>query len=224
MKNKIGQYGLNTFYSIVSIVTFYYMCCLVLPLIHVNNDYLKKNKGIAIYITNNAGKSNIIIPVKNKLANWEENFNAKDFDSIQPKQIWLCFGFDEEDAYMQNDSSFLSYLFLLPQYCGFGQSIIHVNYINDSSLNKSKTLKIYLGTEQYLKLCNFIKESFETNQSDSLKPIVKLAHFKNEVIFEAKQEFSFIYTSNTWTNNALISFGYKTGIWTALESGIREQF
>ncbi len=224
MKNKIGQYGLNTVYSIISITTFYYMCCLVLPLIHVNNDYLKKNKGIAIYITNNAGKSNIIIPVKNKLANWEENFNAKDFDSIQPKQIWLCFGFDEEDAYMQNDSSFLSYLFLLPQYCGFGQSIIHVNYINDSSLNKSKTLKIYLGTEQYLKLCNFIKESFETNQSDSLKPIVKLAHFKNEVIFEAKQEFSFIYTSNTWTNNALKSFGYKTGIWTALESGIREQF
>jgi hypothetical protein len=83
-------------------------------------------------------------------------------------------------------------------------------------------LKIYLGTEQYLKLCNFIKESFETNQSDSLKPIVKLAHFKNEVIFEAKQEFSFIYTSNTWTNSALKSFGYKTGIWTALEIGIRE--
>ena len=224
MKNKIGQYGLNTIYSIISIATFYYMCCLVLPLIHVNNDYLKKNKGIAIYITNNEGKCNIIIPVKNKLTNWEDQFNSIKFDSIQPNQKWLCFGFDEEDAYLENDSSYLSYLFLFPEYCGFGQSIIHVNHINDSLLNKSKTLKIYLGTEQYLQLCNFIKESFETNESDSLKPIVKLAHFNNEVIFEAKQEFSFIYTSNTWTNNALKSFGYKTGIWTALESGIREQF
>lgn len=222
MKNKIGQYGLNTFYSIVSIVTFYYMCCLVLPLIHVNNDYLKKNKGTAIYITNIAGKSNIIVPLKNKITNWEEHFSLIKFDSIQPNQKWLCFGFDEEDAYLENDSSFLSYLFLLPQYCGFGQSIIHVNYLNDSAINKRKSLKIFLGTEQYLKLCNFIIESFETNQSDSLKPIVKLAHFKNEVIFEAKHEFSFIYTSNTWTNSALKSFGYKTGIWTALEIGIRE--
>ena len=128
MKNKIGQYGLNTFYSIVSIVTFYYMCCLVLPLIHVNNDYLKKNKGTAIYITNIAGKSNIIVPLKNKITNWEEHFSLIKFDSIQPNQKWLCFGFDEEDAYLENDSSFLSYLFLLPQYCGFGQSIIHVNY------------------------------------------------------------------------------------------------
>lgn len=222
MKNKIGQYGLNTFYSIVSIVTFYYMCCLVLPLIHVNNDYLKKNKGTAIYITNIAGKSNIIVPLKNKITNWEEHFSLIKFDSIQPNQKWLCLGFDEEDAYLENDSSFLSYLFLLPQYCGFGQSIIHVNYLNDSAINKRKSLKIFIGTEQYLKLCNFIIESFETNQSDSLKPIVKLAHFKNEVIFEAKQEFSFIYTSNTWTNSALKSFGYKTGIWTALEIGIRE--
>lgn len=224
MKNKIGQYGLNTFYSIISIATFYYMCCLVLPLIRVNNDYLKKNKGTAIYITNIAGKSNIIVPVKNKITNWEEQFSAIIFDSIQPNQKWLCFGFDEEDAYFKNDSNYLSYLFLLPQYCGFGQSIIHVNYLNDSALNKKNSLKIYLGTEQYLKLCNYIKESFETNQSDSSKQIVIRAHFKNEVIFEAKQEFSFIYTSNTWTNNALKSFGYKTGIWTALESGIREQY
>jgi len=222
MKKKIGQYGLNSFYSIVSIVTFYYMCCLVLPLIHVNNDYLKKNKGTAIYITNISGKSNIILPVKNKITNWEEHFSLIKFDSIQPNQKWLCLGFDEEDAYLENDSSYLSYLFILPQYCGFGQSIIHLNYLNDSAINKRKSLKIYLGTEQYLKLCNFIKESFETNQSDSLKPIVKLTHFKNEVIFEAKQEFSFIYTSNTWTNSALKSFGYKTGIWTALEIGIRE--
>jgi uncharacterized protein (TIGR02117 family) len=222
MKNKIGQYGLNTFYSLISIATFYYMCCLVLPLIHVNNDYLKKNKGTAIYVTNIAGKSNIIMPVKNKLFNWEEHFNTLKFDSIQPNQKWLSFGFDEEDAYIDNDLSYISYLLLLPQYCGFGQPIIHVNYLNDSAINKRKSLKIYLGTEQYLKLCNFIKESFECNESDSLKPIVKLAHFKNEVIFEAKQEFSFIYTSNTWTNSALKSFGYKTGIWTALEVGVKE--
>lgn len=224
MKKKIGQYGLNTFYSLISIATFYYMCCLVLPLIHVNNDYLKKNKGTAIYITNIAGKNNIIVPIKNKLFNWEEHFNSIKFDSIQPKQKWLCFGFDEEDAYLQNDSSYLSYLLLMPQYCGFGQSIIHINDLNDSALNKKNSLKIYLGTEQYLKLCNYIKESFETNKTDSLKPVIKLANYKNEMIFEAKQEFSFIYTSNTWTNSALKSFGYKTGIWTALESGIREQY
>ena len=142
MKNKVGQYGLNTFYSIISIVTFYYMCCLVLPLIHVNNDYLKKNKGIAIYINNNAGKSNIIIPVKNKLTNWEEHFNSINFDSTQSNQKWLSFGFDEEVVHLQNDSSYLSYFFFFPKYCGFGQSIIHVNYINDSALNKKKMLKI----------------------------------------------------------------------------------
>lgn len=224
MKNKIVQYSLKTFYSILSIATFYYMCCLVLPLIYVNNDYLKKNKGIAIYISNNDGKSNIIIPVKNNITNWKDHFNSINFDSNQPNQKWICFGFDEEDTYLQNETSYLNSLLLLPQYCGFGQSIIHGNYINDSALNKKKALKIYLGTDQYFQLCKFIKESFETNQTDSLKPIVKLAHFKNEVIFEAKQEFSFIYTSNTWTNNALKSFGYKTGIWTALESGIREQY
>jgi hypothetical protein len=224
MKNKIVQYSLKTFYSILSIATFYYMCCLVLPLIYVNNDYLKKNKGIAIYISNNDGKSNIIIPVKNNITNWKNHFNLINFDSIQPNQKWICFGFDEEDTYLQNETSYLSSLLLLPQYCGFGQSIIHLKYINDSALNKKKSLKIYLGSEQYFQLCNFIKESFEKNSSNSLKILTSRVHNKNEIIFEAKQEFSFIFTSNTWTNNALKSFGYKTGIWTALESGIREQY
>ena len=38
--NKIGQYGLKTCYSILAEASFYFLCCLVLPLVHVNGDYL----------------------------------------------------------------------------------------------------------------------------------------------------------------------------------------
>jgi hypothetical protein len=201
MKNKIGQYGLNTCYSILSVATFYYMCCLVLPLIHVNNEYLYKNKGVLIFVAGDGLHSEIIVPVQNEVTNWQTSFN-------KTNRRW-------DD---------MNYLSAFAQLCGFGKSIIHVSYENEYPFNRNFIRKIHIGTEQYARLTDFIKGSFVQNNGELLTPLSVSGNYKKEVIYEAQKEFSFFHTCNTWTNNALKSIGFKTGRWTALEGGIREQF
>ncbi|MCF8429103.1 MAG: DUF2459 domain-containing protein [Bacteroidia bacterium] len=225
MKNKIVQYSLNTCYSILSIATFYYMCCLVLPLIHVNGDYLYKNKGVLIFVAGDGLHSEIIIPAKNEITNWESYFNVNDYDSSANSKKWICLGFSEENFYKTNRRwDDMNYLSAFTQLCGFGKSIIHVSYENEYPFNKNFIRKIYIGTEQYANLCEYIKSSFVQNNGENILPLAKSNGLNKDVIYEAQKEFSFLYTCNTWTNSALKSIGFKTGRWTALESGIREQF
>jgi uncharacterized protein (TIGR02117 family) len=225
MKNKIGQYGLNTCYSILSVATFYYMCCLVLPLIHVNNEYLYKNKGVLIFVAGDGLHSEIIVPVQNEVTNWETSFNKSDFDSSSKHKQWICIGFSEENFYKTNRRwDDMNYLSAFAQLCGFGKSIIHVSYENEYPFNRNFIRKIHIGTEQYARLTDFIKGSFVQNNGELLTPLSVSGNYKKEVIYEAQKEFSFFHTCNTWTNNALKSIGFKTGRWTALEGGIREQF
>ncbi len=225
MLKKIGQYGLKTCYSILSIASLYYLCCLVLPLIHVNGDYLYKTKGILVYVAGDGLHSEIIIPVKNEIMDWETTFNKGDFDTAANGKQWLCVGFSEANFYKTNRRwDDMNYFSAFIQLCGFGNSIMHVSYENEYPFNRNFIRKIYIGEEQYAKLCEFVKGSFAQNNGEMLTPFIKTNNFKKEVLYEAHKEFSFFHTCNTWTNNALKSVSFKTGRWTALEGGIREQF
>lgn len=225
MLKKIGRYGLKICYSLLSIASFYYLCCLLLPLFHVNGDYLYKKNGILIYVAGDGLHSELIIPLKNEVNNWESTFNKADLDYGTNEKAWLSVGFSEENFYKLNrrwdDMNYFSALF---QLCGFGKSIMHVGFENEYPFDRKFIRKIYVGPEQYSRLCEFIKNSFEQNNGQILKSLSVSNSYKKEVIYEAQKEFSFFYTCNTWTNNALKSIGFKTGRWTALEGGIREQF
>jgi uncharacterized protein (TIGR02117 family) len=225
LPQKIGSYGLKLCYSLLSIATFYYLCCLVLPLITVNGDYLYKKKGILIFIAGDGLHSEIIVPVKNETNNWETTFQVSDFNKNNEGKEWLSIGFSEKTFYKTNRRwDDMNYPMAFAKLCGFGQSIIHVNYEKEYPFDKKFIRKIYVGPEQYSHLCDFIKSSFEQSNGQLLNKLEVTNTFKNEVIYEAQKEYSFFHTCNTWTNNALKSIGFKTGRWTALEGGIREQF
>jgi uncharacterized protein (TIGR02117 family) len=225
MLNKISKYSLKTCYSLLSIASFYYLCCLVLPLYHVNSEYLYKNKGILVFVTGDGLHSEIIVPLKNEIIDWETTFNKQDFDSSSKNKQWICIGFSEENFYKTNRRwDNMNYFSAFAHLCGFGKSIIHVSYENEYPFSKNFIRKVYIGEEQYARLSDYIKGSFVQNNGTLLTPMAKSNTFKKEVIYEAQKEFSFFHTCNTWTNNALKSIGFKTGRWTALEGGIREQF
>ncbi|MES2726582.1 MAG: DUF2459 domain-containing protein [Bacteroidota bacterium] len=221
MLQKIGKYGLKLCYGILSIASFYYLCCLVLPLVEVNGDYLVKNKGLLVFVAGDGMHSEVIVPVKNEQINWETFINRADFNATD--QEWLSFGFAENKFYQQNKRwDNMNYLTGFSSLCGFGQSVMHVSYEGQYPFNRKFIRKIYLSPEQYLQLCSFIKNSFAQNNGQMLTPFNTTK--QGEVTYEAQREFSFFHTCNTWTNNALKVIGYRTGKWTALEGGIREQF
>lgn len=223
--HKIGQYGLKLCYSLLSIASFYYLCCLLLPLFHVNGDYLYKKKGVLIYVAGDGLHSEIIVPVKNEINNWETTFNVNDFNGDHNGKEYLSIGFSEKNFYKTNRRwDDMNYFYAFTQLCGFGQSIVHVNYETVYPFDKKFIRKIYVGPEQYSRLCEFIKNSFNQSNGDLLVKLESTNSYKKEVIYEAQKEYSFFHTCNTWTNNALKSIGFKTGRWTALEGGIREQF
>ncbi len=224
MLQKIGKYGLKLCYGILSMASFYYLCCLVLPLITVNADYLVKNKGILVYIAGDGMHSEVIVPVKEEPVNWETVVNRADFKTATTEE-WICFGFAEKNFYQQNKRwDNMNYLTSFKSLCGFGQGVMHVSFEKEYPFNRKFIRKVFLSSEQYIQLSNHIKNSFAQSNGQMLSPIAPSNSKEGEMLYEADREFSFFHTCNTWTNNALKVIGYRTGKWTALEGGIREQF
>jgi uncharacterized protein (TIGR02117 family) len=203
--NKIGQYGLKTCYSILAVASFYYLCCLVLPLVHVNADYLYKNKGVLVYVAGDGLHSEIIVPVKNEVADWETVFNKADFDGAAEGKQWLCIGFTEKNFYRTNRRwDDMNYLSAFGQLCGFGESVMHVSYESEYPFDRKFIRKVYIGEEQYAKLCEFIKGSFTQNNDEALAPIIKTNNFNDSYTMQNNNNANNISTSNISQNQLLL--------------------
>jgi hypothetical protein len=111
---------------------------------HVNGDYLYKKKGVLIFIAGDGLHSEIIVPVKNETNNWETTFQASDFNNDNEGKEWLSIGFSEKTFYKTNRRwDDMNYPMAFAKLCGFGQSIIHVNYEKEYPFDKKFIRKIY---------------------------------------------------------------------------------
>lgn len=222
---KILQYILKTLYGLVAIGLFYYMCCLVLPLVTINSDYLIKNTGIMVYVGGDGYHSELILPLKNEYMDWEGIINKNDFDSAGADRQWISFGFGEQDFHEQNRSwEHMNYLTAFKSLCALGKPVMYVALEQDYPFKRKFCRRVYLTRNQYQKLVAYIQNSFSQNNGTQCAPIESSGTRPSERLYESNQEFSFFKTCNTWTNNGLKAVGYKTGVWTALEGGIRDQF
>lgn len=212
--------GLLIFFTIS---LFYYLLCLILPLITVNNDALIKRNGIIIFIAGDDMHTEIIMPIKNEVNNWDDFFDAKLFNR-KSSESWISVGFAEKNFYTDNHSwGDMNYFTGFKAMVNLGSPIMHVAYESEYPFNRNFCRRIYLSKAQYQSICRFVKESFET-ESGKIIPLNESSYKPDERIFEASRSFHLFNTCNTWTNELLKLIHFRTGVWTALPHGIKEQF
>ena len=104
-----------------------------------------------------------------------------------------------------------------------GTSAMHATYLHSLAPGPD-TVPLYLSKAEYARLIAYIKASFRYDAAGHTQHIKGHSYGSNDAFYEAKRVYSFIYTCNTWTNDALKACGQRACLWTPSDTGILYQY
>ncbi|WMX15733.1 DUF2459 domain-containing protein [Aureispira sp. CCB-E] len=92
--------------------------------------------------------------------------------------------------------------------------LTHYKYLN------SKWKSIELCDEQLAAMKKFVYESFKYDKKGTIQILEGTGYRDNDFFYEAKGNYTCLYTCNIWVNQALKKAAVKTAIWSPFDRGI----
>lgn len=180
----------------------------------------KKETGgkIVVYLISNEIHTDLVLPVKNEIYDWETFWNPADFK--QRPGEWVEIGWGDKDFYREVPtwnqfqlSVALNALFLP------GDSAIHVNYVEGSPEFYPAKARLEISPETYRKLVDVIRNQFVRKQG---KPQVLSVGGYSEAdnFYKAHGTFSIFRTCNVWTSDILAEVGLRHPLWSPTKYGL----
>lgn len=205
-------------------ISIYFIAAFFLSRIQIKNEQAS-DADIPAYILSNGIHTDIVVPVKNDVLNWNQIIDPEHTLSKDSTLNFLAFGWGNKEFYLETPTwNDLKASTAFKAAFGLSSSAIHVTYYNQLKESK-RCKKIMLNKEQYSKLTKYILHSFLLNENLHTTNIsTNLIYGDNNAFYEAVGSYSLFKTCNTWTNDALKSCGQKACIWTPFESGILNQY
>jgi uncharacterized protein (TIGR02117 family) len=201
-------------------VIAYAISALLLAMIPVNTGFKPTpNDSISIFLSSNGIHTDIVLPLENALWDWTDYIDTSltEYDCADTR--YVAFGWGDSALYT-TVPKFEDLKFSTAFQAAFGSksSIMHTEFYTYWS--ESCETRICLDTFQYLQLATFIHNSFRMNPDGRYQYIQVPSHNGHDIFFRSKWHYGFLYTSNTWINDCLKSFGGKAALWTPLAQGI----
>lgn len=171
-----------------------------------------------IYLLSNEIHTDIAIPVRNEVFDWETFIDPKDFK--QRPSEWIEIGWGDRQFYFEmptwdkfNLKLGLDAL-LLPD-----PAIIHVNYLDSHPKNYPSARRIQISYATYKKLVETMRERFQLkNQKPILIP--NKGYTETDNFYESYGSFSLLRTCNVWTAQILGEVGLKRPLWSPTKYGL----
>ena len=207
----------------ISSILIYLACAFIFSRITIEGH--KEKKAIhTVYLMKSGIHMDFLLPISNKLKDWQEDFpisNTRSKDSTYKK---IAIGWGSKDFYMNTPTwdDLTLKIFLISNF-GLGSSAIHVKYYTDTLPKDSKILSLKLSDNQYKKLVKYIENSLKrsaTTKYSFILPKNPKVLSKNDAYYDAKQNYSLLFTCNSWINNGLKESGQKACLWTPNSQGI----
>lgn len=165
--------------------------------------------------------TDVVVPVKSTYIDWSEKFPFENTLSKREDYHYLSIGWGDKGFYL-NTPTWADLKFSTAFKAAFwlGDAAVHATYYDKIEVNDS--VKSFVMTErQYLNLIRFVDETMEKDAAGNYIFIPTNAQYDdNDAFYEAKGSYSFLFTCNTWTNNALKVSGQKAALWTPSDFGI----
>ena len=207
----------------ISSVLIYIACAFFFSRITVNKHY-EKNAIHTVYLMKSGIHIDFLLPICDEFKDWRKEFpiaNTRSKDSTYNK---IAIGWGSKDFYMNTPTwdDLTLKIFLISNF-GLGSSAIHVKYYTDTFPKDSKTVSLKLSDNQYKKLVKYIENSLKrsgTTKSSFILPKNPKVLAKNDAYYDAKQNYSLLFTCNSWINNGLKASGQKACLWTPYSQGI----
>lgn len=221
---KILRIILKTIGVIIGLLIIYVIAGLTLYRIPVNKnvDYKSPND-VTIYLLSNGIHTDVVVPVKNEIMDWNQFIKPQHTDAKDSTYPFVGIGWGDKGFYLQTPEwKDLKASVALKAAFHLSTAAIHATFHRsvDTTLEKSAVLNI--SKKNYTDLVEFIKNNFLLDSAGSSIhiPSVNDGYGDNDAFYEAKGSYSFFYTCNTWTNNALKAAHQKAALWTLLDKGI----
>lgn len=221
----ILMYLLKVVGIILGIVVIYVILGLLIPYIPVSAKDDGQKKEIPIYIYTNGVHTDIVMPVKNDLQDWSLKIPFANTKSKKTDYQYIGIGWGDKGFYLDTPTwADLKFSTAVKAAFWLSDSAMHCTYYN--TMKEGDDCKmIMISRNQYENLVKFVEDKFDRDQNGNFILIPTNAVYgDNDAFYDAKGTYSFLYTCNTWSNNALKAAGQKAALWTPSDFGIFQHY
>ncbi|MCQ9635411.1 TIGR02117 family protein [Chryseobacterium sp. WG23] len=218
-------YLLKVLGIILGIVIIYVLLGLLIPFIPVSAKDDGEKKDISIYIYTNGVHTDIVMPVKNDLQDWSLKIPFANLKSKKTDYNYIGIGWGDKGFYLDTPTwADLKFSTAVKAAFWLSDSAMHCTYY--TTMKEGDDCKmIMISRSQYEKLVRFVEDKFDRDQNGNFILIPTNAVYgDNDAFYDAKGTYSFLYTCNTWTNDALKVAGQKAALWTPSDFGIFQHY
>lgn len=221
----ILMYLLKVVGIILGIVIIYVILGLLIPYIPVSAKDDGQKKEVPIYIYTNGVHTDIVMPVKNDLQDWSRKIPFANTKSKKTDYQYVGIGWGDKGFYLDTPTwADLKFSTAVKAAFWLSDSAMHCTYYN--TMKEGEDCKmIMISREQYENLVKYVEDKFDRDQNGNFILIPTNAVYgDNDAFYDAKGTYSFLYTCNTWSNNALKAAGQKAALWTPTDFGIFQHY
>lgn len=216
---------LKTIWAIIALVVVYLIFALAIPYIIVPAEKVSEPKVVEAYILTNGVHTDIVVPIQSKQYDWSKEILFENTTSKSTDFNYLSIGWGDKGFYLDTPewadlkvSTAFNAAFWL------GESAMHCTFYKEMKEGED-CKKLMLTEKQYANLIEFINKKFDRDENGSLKLIKTDAVYNDhDAFYDANGSYSFLYTCNTWTNDALKAAGQKAALWTPSDFGIFQHY
>ncbi|QIG88147.1 TIGR02117 family protein [Chryseobacterium sp. POL2] len=206
---------------IIGAVFLYLILAFLLPMIPVQAEETKNPKVVEVYILTNGVHTDIVVPTKTSHIDWSTKILYANTKGKQTDFKYTSFGWGDKGFYLDTPTwADLKFSTAFNAAFWLSDSAMHVTFYN--TMKEGNDCKRMMLTEkQYKNLIAFIDKKFvkDTNGKYVLIP-TDAVYGKDDAFYDANGSYSFLYTCNTWANNALKAAGQKAALWSPSDFGI----
>lgn len=221
----ILMYLLKVVGVILGIVIIYVILGLLIPYIPVSAKNDGQKKEVPIYIYTNGVHTDIVMPVKNDLQDWSRKIPFANTKSKKTDYQYVGIGWGDKGFYLDTPTwADLKFSTAVKAAFWLSDSAMHCTYYN--TMKEGEDCKmIMISRGQYENLVKYVEDKFDRDQNGNFILIPTNAVYgDNDAFYDAKGTYSFLYTCNTWSNNALKAAGQKAALWTPTDFGIFQHY
>lgn len=222
---KNTQIIFKTLAIILGLVLLYLILSLVIPYIPVKKKATTEVANIPVYIFTNGVHTDIVMPIKNKEMDWSKKIPFENTVSKKSDFNYVGIGWGDKGFYLDTPT-WAELKVSTAFYAAFwlGESAMHCTFYQ-SVTESDDCKKIMITKSQYRDLVQFVDSKFDKNTAgQNILIPTEAVYSKDDAFYEAQGSYSFLYTCNTWTNNALKAAGQKAALWTPTDFGIFQHY
>jgi uncharacterized protein (TIGR02117 family) len=221
---KILKIIARTILGIIAFIILYFFAAFLLSVIGVKKEDGQSND-VAVYILTNGDHTDIVVPVKNRLRDWSKEISYENTIARDTTAHFLSIGWGDKGFYLSTPTwAQLKFSTAFKAAFRLSTAAIHTTFYKDM-YEEADCKKIMISNSQYLRLVNYIDDSFKRDSTNSIINIKTNASYdNNDAFYEAKGKYSLFYTCNTWANNALKACGQKAATWAPFDKSIFYQY